>query len=374
MKYFFIAGEASGDLHASRLMEALKKAEPQARFAGMGGDRMAAAGCMIVRHISDMAFMGIVDVVRHASTIRRNMSIARAALTKQRPDVLVLIDYPSFNLRMAAFCRKHLPDTKIVYYIPPKVWAWKRWRVHRIARLTDLVLCIFPFEKDFYRSYGYEAVYAGNPTCEELQDTIAETLNAEEKPADEYIAVLPGSRRHEVKQCLKRMTEAALRQKGYEVVVARTSAVEEQVYTDILKQTDSSRIRLVTDKTRAVVAGAKAAVVNSGTATLETALLGCPQAAVYHLAVGRLLYKFKPLLFKIPYFTLVNIIAGEEVIKEWLAYRFTTDNVAADLSDILGNDSRRERMLQGYEKIRSALGASHASAEAAQEILRLLQH
>ena len=202
--YFLIAGEASGDRHAAELIKQIREQDPQAQFIGLGGDQMVAAGCRLYQHIRQMAFMGYAAVLRNLGQIRRNFRIAEEALLTEQPDVLILIDYPSFNLRMAAFCRKHLPDTKIYYYIPPKVWAWKKRRVHRIARLCDEVLGIFPFEPAFYARYGYQCTYVGHPTVEEIE-RIQKTDRFQVDLRIQTIALLPGSRPTEISHCLPTM-------------------------------------------------------------------------------------------------------------------------------------------------------------------------
>ncbi len=356
MTCFIIAGEASGDRHAARLIKTLLSQNPDTVFYGMGGDKMQQAGCTLVRHISDMAFMGVVAVVENMGKVRENIHIAKQTLLDKRPDTLILVDYPSFNLSIARFCKKHLPDTKIVYFIPPKAWAWKTWRVHRIGKLCDRILCIFPFEVEFYKHYGYKAEYVGNPTAQDVEEYLSGTHSPATDNRSHSIAILPGSRRHEIEKCLTRMLDAALRQEGYSVVVAAMSSIEKDIYLSAIDRcTDKSRVELVFDNTYSVVSHADAAIVNSGTATLETALLMCPQAAVYHLAGGRLLELLQPLIFKIKYFTLVNIIAEREVIHEHLAHHFTVDNVAADLNDILSNTQRRQTMLSDYKEIKGKL-------------------
>ena len=331
----------------------------------MGGDMMQNAGCTLVRHISDMAFMGVVAVLGNLRKVYKNFRIAKRTLIQKRPDTLILVDYPSFNLRIAEYCKRHLPQTEIVYYIPPKVWAWKTWRVHRIGRLCDRILCIFPFEVGFYRKYGYKAEYIGNPTLADIESFLSDNrqpaaINRKPTaPPSPYIAVLPGSRRHEIVHCLPRMLDAALLQEGYRVVVAAISSVGKDIYLSAIEHCkDKSRVELRFDQTYDIVSSARAAIVNSGTATLETALLSCPQTAVYHLAAGRLLAMLRPLIFSTPYFTLVNIIAGKEVIRELLAHLFTTDNVAADLRELLHNDTRRQAMLSDYQEIRKHLESS----------------
>lgn len=309
-----------------------------------------------------MAFMGIAAVVRHWRDVKDNFRIAREALLSEQPDTLVLIDYPSFNLRMAAFCRKHLPKTRIIYYIPPKVWAWKKRRVHRIARLCDEVLGIFPFEPAFYAKYGYRCTYVGNPTAEEIERFVQsrKTANAQSR---ETIALLPGSRPSEISNSLPRMMDAARRFPDYHLVVCAAPGIEDAFYTPYLRVGET-----LTRDTYATVQQASAAVVNSGTATLETALFGCPQVAVYHLAHSwffALIRWAQPFVFSIRYFTLVNIIAGKEVIKEYLANDFTADNVAAELQRLLTDEVYKKEMLASYKHLSQSLGALPASATAA---------
>ena len=357
--YFLIAGEASGDVHAAELIEQIRLREPDAVFDGLGGDRMATAGCVLHQHISHMAYMGFVAVVRHWKEIRNNFRIARQALLETRPDTLILIDYPSFNLRMAKFCRQHLPKTKIVYYIPPKVWAWKRRRIHEIAKLCDEVLGIFPFEPEFYKKYGYQCRYVGNPTVEEINK--GERLKVK---GERIIALLPGSRESEIKHCLKKMLQAAEGLKGYDIVVCAAPGIADAFYTPYLSHTRAT----LTRATHACVRQAAAAIVNSGTATLETALLGCPQVAVYHLACAPLIGAIRwaqPLFFSIKHFTLVNIIEGKQVIKECIANDFTVEKVSAELDRLLHDESYKKEMLVSYQHLYSLLGDSPAAATAA---------
>ena len=383
-KYYIIAGEASGDLHAAALMEQIRLREPEATFSGLGGDRMQAAGCRLYRHINQMAFMAFVAVIRHWREVRDNFRIAEESLLRERPDALILIDYPSFNLRMAAFCRKHLPATKIYYYVPPKVWAWKRRRIHRIARLCDRVLGIFPFEPAFYARYGYTCDYVGNPTAEEILQRSGLTAKRSYSPKGgltakrsysnavlqpegrSSLALLPGSRRSEISHCLGRMLEAARRFPGYAITVCAAPGIEDTFYTPYLREGET-----LTRDTYGAVQKASAAIVNSGTATLETALLGCPQVAVYHLACSRLIGLIRwaqPLFFSIKHFTLVNIIEGREVIRECIANDFTEAKVAAELDRLLHDEEYKKEMLASYEHLRSLLGDKPASATAARII------
>ena len=361
MRYFLIAGETSGDLHAAALIDQLRNRDPEAQCTGLGGDRMEAAGCHLHQHIRNMAFMGFAAVLKNLSQIRRNFRIAEQALIADQPDVLILIDYPSFNLKMASFCRKHLPQTKIYYYIPPKVWAWKRRRIHRIARLCDEVLGIFPFEPAFYARYGYRCTYVGNPTAEELSEITNHQL-----PPTNTIAILPGSRPSEISNCLGRMIAAARQYPEYKRVVCAAPGIDDAFYAPYLQEGET-----LTRDTYSAVQQAKVAIVNSGTATLETALLGCPQVAVYHLALSQVIGLIRwaqPLLFSIPYFTLVNIIAGKQVIRECIANEFTTANVASELGRLLTDEAYTKNMLAEYEHIQSLLG-SRPAAERAAEII-----
>ena len=372
MRYFLIAGEASGDLHAAHLITELRRRDPAASFTGLGGDRMREAGCEILIHCREMAYMGVVAVLQNLSKIRTNMRTANATLLSRNPDVLVLIDYPSFNLKIAAFCRKHLPNTKIYYYIPPKVWAWKTWRVHRIARLCDDVLGIFPFEPAFYARYGYHCRYVGNPTAEEI--TQWETHH-ESIPRDQTIAILPGSRKGEISKCLPTMLAAAnavvqriAAEQGehYEIVVATAPGVEDSFYAPYLRDT---HIRSTRDTYR-LVSHAQAAIVNSGTATLETALLGCPQVAVYHIACSKHLMWLKPIVFSIPHFTLVNLIAEREVIRELVGGYFTQTNIEQELTRLLTDPAYRSSMQTAYQDIAHRLGTTPAAENAAQLIFQ----
>ena len=360
-KYYLIAGEASGDKHAAALIAQIAQREPQAVFAGMGGDNMEAAGCRLYQHIRHMAFMGFAAVISHWRDIRTNFRIAQQTLLEEKPDVLVLIDYPSFNLRMAAFCRKHLPHTKIVYYIPPKVWAWKRRRIHSIARLCDEVLGIFPFEPEFYARYGYRCTFVGNPTAEAVQHFVASKTAPIAR--QKMIAILPGSRPSEISHCLPRMLDAARQFPEYKRIVCAAPGIEDSFYAPYLQPDET-----LTRDTYSTLMQASAAVVNSGTATLETALLRCPQVAVYHLACSRLIGLIRwaqPMVFSIRHFTLVNIISGREVIKECVANDFTTSNVAAELNRLLHDEAYQKEMLASYEHLSSLLGSQPASATAA---------
>ena len=374
MKYFIIAGEASGDLHGSNLMKALRAKDPQALFVGLGGDKMRAEGCDIRVDYREMAYMGFVAVIANLHKVRRNMRIAQQALLAEKPDTLILIDYPSFNLRIAKFCHQHLPNTRIVYYIPPKIWAWKEWRVHQIAKYAHDILGIFPFEPAFYAKHGYTCQYVGNPTADcirefrmtndELRDCNNEVKT---QNAKFIIALLPGSRRSEISHCLPTMLAAARQVAGnqYRVVVTAAPGIEDSFYAPYLQG------ETLTRDTYTLLSEATAAVVNSGTATLETALIGCPQTAVYHVAGSKYLeWILKPIMFKINHFTLVNIIAGKEVIQELVASRFTQANIEKELRQLLKDQTYREQMLNDYKQIQMILGTESAPNNAANIITK----
>ena len=363
MRYFILAGEASGDQHAADLMRAIADDDSDARFAGLGGDRMREAGCKLYQDYRQMAFMGYEAVLRNLGKVRRNFRIAEQALKQERPDALVLIDYPSFNLRIASFAKKHLPQTKIFYYIPPKVWAWKRYRIHKIAALSDAILGIFPFEPDFYRQFGYKCTYVGNPTMDQIRRFREAQTTAKPADVEPYIAILPGSRKNEISHCLTKMVEAAKRFPEYKVRVAAAPGVEDSFYAQWLPADMP-----LTRNPYELVSHASAAVVNSGTATLETALLGCPQVAVYHVGCPRLFGLFWRTFFKMRLFTLPNIILGREAIREKLALHFTVEEVAEEVDRLLHDSACRDRMLADYAEIARLLGDTPAPVNAAKII------
>ena len=365
MKYFLIAGEASGDLHAANLMAALREKEPQALFVGLGGDKMRAQGCHLYVDYREMAYMGFVAVFKNLGKIKRNFQIAQKALLQEQPDVLILIDYPSFNLKIAKYCKKYLPKTKIIYYIPPKIWAWKEWRVHQIARYCDRILGIFPFEPAFYAKHGYKCQYVGNPTADSIQSWRLEARGNEAK-GKETIAILPGSRKSEISKCLPTILAAARKVAGekYGIVVTAAPGIDDAYYAPYLQGEELTR------DTYNLLSHAHAAVVNSGTATLETALIGCPQTAVYHVAGSKYLEKLlRPIMFKIKYFTLVNIISDKEVIQELVASRFTEQNVEQELRRLLEDEDYRTQMKTEYEALWQILGDKSAAVGAAQRII-----
>lgn len=368
MKYFLIAGEASGDLHASNLIRVLRKKDQKACFVGMGGDKMRAEECYIYVDYREMAYMGVVAVLNNLGKIKRNFQIAKQALLKERPEVLILIDYPSFNLRIAKFCKKYLPQTQVVYYIPPKIWAWKEWRVTQIVNYSDHILGIFPFEPAFYAKHGYKCHYVGNPVADVIREFLRETKREKTKE-EALIAILPGSRTYEISKCLPTMLAAARRVAGdkYRIVVTAAPGIDDTFYTPYIQGEQLTR------NTYTLLQQARVAIVNSGTATLETALIGCPQVAVYHVATSKYLEKLiRPLLFKIKYFTLVNIILDKEVIQELVASRFTQDNVEQELRRLLEDEAYNAKIKAEYESLWTVLGEQVAAESAAENIRALL--
>lgn len=372
MKYFLIAGEASGDMHAANLMAALRDKDSQALFVGLGGDKMRAHGCQLYVDYREMAYMGVVAVFQNLGKIKRNFQIAQQALLQEQPDVLILIDYPSFNLKIAKYCKKYLPKTKIIYYIPPKIWAWKEWRVHQIARYCDRILGIFPFEPAFYAKYGYKCQYVGNPTADCIRswsiENGSEIANGLPFRGKETIAILPGSRKNEISKCLPTMLAAARNVAGekYRIVVTAAPGIDDTFYVPYLRGEELTR------DTYSLLNQAYAAVVNSGTATLETALIGCPLTAVYHVAGSKYLEKLlKPIMFKIKYFTLVNIILNKEVIQELVASRFTQENIEKELGRLVADEDYRAKIIREYDALWQILGEKSAARSAAEVIVSL---
>lgn len=372
MKIFLSAGEASGDLHAGALIGQLRKLQPDTEFAFLGGDMMAeAAGCAPIIHYKDMAYMGYTQVIKNLGKIFHNMKAAKKAIAEFRPDALVLVDYPGFNLKLAAFAHGlHIP---VYYYISPKVWAWKEWRVKDIKKYCTKVLSILPFEVDFFRRHGMEVEYVGNPSVEEVDRKEAELqplaafVEQWRLPADRpLLALVPGSRRSEIAKNLPIMEVVACRFPQFQPVVAGAPAIERSFYRDF------TTLPLVDDATFELVRNASCALVTSGTATLETALLGTPQVVCYRGNGTKLTYNIMRRLLKIPFVSLPNLIADSAIVPEMLLYRCTPDTVAAELEKILPGTPGRDEMLRGYARMRGRLGDSNAPARAAEVILNTI--
>ena len=350
MKYFFIVGEASGDTHAAEFMKKLRAKDPEAQFMGLGGDCMLQQGATLFQHYKNMAFMGVIAVLLHAKQIKENFRIAQEALLREQPDQLILVDYPSFNLKMAQFARTHIPNIKIVYYIPPKVWAWKTHRIHKIARLCNEVLAIFPFEPDFYAKFGYHCTYVGNPTAEAIRNYKSTIKNQK----SDSIVLVPGSRRGEIANCLPKMLIAAreAQAKGQikEIVVTGAPNIEDAFYAKYLRAGEQ-----LSRDTWKVVSQAKVAIVTSGTASLEVALLGCPQFAVYRIYTSHWLGWLEPFIFKIRFYTLPNIIAGKPIIYEAVGPKFKNHIIRRELQRLLTDEKYVNQMQVDYDNLRVAL-------------------
>ena len=351
MRYFFIVGEASGDIHAAEFMKRIQVSDPDAQFMGLGGDKMQEQGAQLFQHYKNMAFMGVIAVLRNARKIKENFRIAEEALLREQPDQLILVDYPSFNLKMAQFARMHIPNIKIVYYIPPKVWAWKTHRIHKIARLCDEVLAIFPFEPAFYAKFGCHCTYVGNPTAEAIKNYRSQRTNHQ---SFDSVALVPGSRRGEISNCLPKMLVAAREAKAKgqikDIIVTAAPNIEDAFYAKYLQSDE----RLSRD-TWAVVSHAKAAIVTSGTASLEVALLGCPQFAVYRIYTSHWLGWLEPFIFKIRLYTLPNIIAGKPIIYEAVGPKFKNHIIRRELQRLLTDDAYVQQMQADYQHLRDIL-------------------
>lgn len=376
MKYYLIVGEASGDLHASRLMMSLKKYDAGAEFRFFGGDNMSAVGGERVRHYKELAYMGFVPVLLHLNTIFKNMKMCKEDIVRWRPDVVILVDYPGFNLGIAKFVKK---NTKIpvYYYISPKIWAWKEWRIKSIKRDVKEMFSILPFEIDFYeKKHKYKIHYVGNPTAEEVynfQNQYTENFDyfcaANSLQYRPIIALLAGSRKQEIKDNLPAMIEAAKRFEDYQLVLAGAPSIDDSYYAKFLKGTN---VRIVKNNTYALLSNATAALVTSGTATLETALFNVPQVVCYETPLPKLIRFAFNHIIKVKFISLVNLIVNREVVPELLADRFRVDYIANELYKILPGKQAREDMLQGYREVRERLGDAVAPDNAARIMLRLL--
>ena len=372
MKYYLIAGEASGDIHASHLMKAIREEDAEAQFRCFGGDMMAAEGAELVQHYRDLAYMGIFPVLMHLRTILRGMKRCKEDILAWQPDVLILVDYPGFNLKIARFVKQH-SNIPVYYYISPKIWAWKEWRIKDIKRDIDALFSILPFEVKFYEKHRYPIYYVGNPTVDEVDAYLKEhpadeecfrrNNNLDERP---IIALLAGSRKQEVRDNLRRMVEAAKPfSKDFQLVLAAAPGLDDDFYKGCASGLDISIVR---DQTYGLLQHSTAALVTSGTATLETALFRVPQVVCYYMKWGRLASFARRLILKIPYISLVNLIAGEEVVPELVCEQMTPENVRRHLADILPGGSARDAQLQGYERMAAILGEPGAPKRAAKEI------
>ncbi|HBF19748.1 MAG: lipid-A-disaccharide synthase [Owenweeksia sp.] len=361
MKYYIIAGEASGDLHGSNLMKALKKKDPQADFRVWGGDRMAAEGGELVKHFKDLAFMGFVEVVMNLRTILGNLRFCKSDLDDYNPDALILIDYPGFNLRMAEYA--HLKGYKVIYYISPQIWAWKQNRVHKIKRTVDRMLCILPFEKEFYARFDFDVDFVGHPLIDAIDGREVvnpvqrkDSLGLSEKPV---IALLPGSRKQEISSMLPVMLKAVQKKKDYQVVIAAAPSQDRSFYEDLI---GNAQVEIVEGRTYDLLEVADAALVTSGTATLETALFKVPEVVCYK--GSWMSYWIARQLVKVNYISLVNLIMDKEVVTELIQGEMNPRRVEKEL-DLCLKGGHRKELLENYDDLIEKLGGIGASDNAA---------
>ncbi len=376
MKYYLIVGEASGDLHASRLMQSLMQYDPEAEFRFFGGDLMAKVGGTRVKHYRELAYMGFVPVLLHLPTIFKNMKMCKEDIMRWKPDAVILVDYPGFNLSIAKFVKKNT-NIPVYYYISPKIWAWKEWRIKAIKRDVKEMFSILPFEVPFYeKKHNYKIHYVGNPTAEEVdnfrhvysesKDEFCQRNGLSSKP---IIALLAGSRKQEIKDNLPSMLEAARHFEDYQMVVAAAPSITESYYKKFL---GDSEAKMVKTQTYELLSHATVALVTSGTATLETALLNVPQVVCYETPVPKLIrFAFKHII-KVRFISLVNLIADKEIVQELLADRFSIRNIANELYRILPGQPSRERMLADYQLVRDRLGNEVAPDNAARIMVEKL--
>ena len=371
MKYYIIAGEASGDLHASNLMAELKKKDDKAEFRVWGGDLMRKQGATLVKHYRHMAFMGFVEVVANLPKVLGNINECKADMIRFQPDVVILVDYPGFNLRIAEFA--HRKGMKVCYYISPQVWAWKRRRVKKIKRYVDRMLVILPFEEPFYKSYGVNVTFVGHPLLDELAKLktpsrlhfIHRNDLSEKK---EIIALLPGSRKQEVERMLGTMLKVIPHFPEYQFVIAVAPSLDKNLYLMLIGDAD---VRLAENQTYELLQNASAALVTSGTATLETALLSVPEVVCYK--ANRLSFLIAKNLIKVKYICLVNLVMDKEVVKELIQYDFNEANLVKELQSLLQDPKKQRRILDDLDMLKHRLGQAGASEKAADVIINMVK-
>ncbi|MBR4917882.1 MAG: lipid-A-disaccharide synthase [Bacteroidales bacterium] len=373
MKYYIIAGEASGDLHASNLMKALKERDPQADFRCWGGDLMAQAGGDIVKHYKDLAFMGFWEVFTHLNTIFRNMSICQVDMLLYEPDAVILVDYPGFNLRMAKFAKEH--GLKVIYYISPQIWAWKKGRIKIIKKYVDEMMVILPFEEDFYAKNDMKVHYVGHP----LLDAVSKNLHDSPEVVGfrkqhnlddrEIVALLPGSRKQEITAILPQMLKMVSLFPQYQFVVSVVEWQSRSLYDKYLKKAD---VKTVSGSAYPLLANAKAAIVASGTATLEAAMIGTPQVVCY--AGSELSYIIaKQLISGIHFISLPNLIMDKQVVTELIQHDFNTFHLRKELEKITGNEAFLATLKEDYRQLYALLGDGSASVKAADVVMEAMK-
>ena len=368
MKYYIIAGEASGDLHGSNLVASIRQKDPNTKIRAWGGEKMRRNGANVVKNYHDLAFMGFVEVLMNLNTILKNFNICKKDITEFNPDALILIDYPGFNLKIAKWAKKK--GFKVFYYISPQVWAWKRRRVYTIKKVVDKMLCILPFEKKFYDNYDVDCQFVGHPLLDEIakiepvdKDKFykANRLN----PKKEIIALLPGSRRQEVSRMLTVMLEVVKMFPNYQFVIACAPSLPLSYYKQIIGE--KSNVRLVINRTYQLLQLSSAAIVTSGTATLETALLDVPEVVCYK--ANKISYLIARQVAKVKYICLVNLIMDRLVVKELIQNDMTAEKIRDELQSLMNSSKRQKKLLEDYEELKYVLGSAGASDRAAETII-----
>ena len=377
MKYYLIVGEASGDLHASNLMKALKAQDAEAEFRFFGGDLMSAVGGTRVKHYKELAYMGFIPVLLHLRTIFRNMDMCKKDIVAWHPDVVILVDYPGFNLKIAEYVKKHT-DIPVYYYISPKIWAWKEYRIKNIKRDVDELFSILPFEVDFFKGHQYPIHYVGNP-CVDAVDAFRQAndesfdafVKDNELDGKPVIALLAGSRKQEIKDNLPDMLEAAKPFVGeYQLVLAGAPGIDPAYYQQYIGS--DVPVKIIFGQTYRLLQQARAALVTSGTATLETALFRVPQVVCYYTPIGKVISFLRRHILKVKYISLVNLVANKEVVRELVADTMTVAHVRAELNALLNDATYRAKMLQEYDRMIKILGPAGASRQAASKMIELL--
>lgn len=368
-KIYVIAGEASGDLHASNLVKSFKEKQPNVVFRGWGGDLMESVGVKLVKHYKETAFMGFFTVLLHLRTIFKNIFFCKQDILNYRPDAIILVDYAGFNLRIAAFAKKH--KIPVYYYIAPKVWAWKESRVKKIKESVTKLYCILPFEQEYFTAHGIDTFYAGNP----LLDAVAERLFQNEDFTSfqsnfdldkrQIIAILPGSRKQEIKAMLPTMLSVVPDFPEYQFVLAGAPGISDDFYDKMIKE---SSVKIIRNETYRLLAQSRAAMVASGTATLETGLLKVPQVVCYNTSGGRVAYEFGKWLIRTKYISLVNLILDKEAVKELIIIYFKRKYLREELKLIL--TTKREHILKDYDKLATLMGEVGVSEHCATQMLR----
>lgn len=373
MRYFIIAGEQSGDLHGSNLIRGIKASDSEAEIFCWGGELMESAGGHILMNYKKLAFMGFVAVLMNIRTLAKNMKLCKSQIIEYKPDVVILIDYPGFNLRIAKYVKGL--GIKVFYYISPKIWAWNESRVEKIKSFVDRMYIIFPFEVDFYRKHGVEVEYHGNPLVDEIErkktgfstrEDLRKSLGIDDRPV---VALLAGSRGHEIKHILPQMVKMVKYFPEYQFVLAGVKNISESVYRKII---GISNVNLLSDKTYEILYIAEGALVTSGTATLETALIGVPQVVCYKADFVSMLIAW--MVVKVKFISLVNLIMNREVIKELVQYDLTEKKLLPELKNILKGGKGREKVLDSYNDLRIKLGQAGASGRIAADMVKTLKN